>query len=110
MFLVLGFLFIACQPATDNSTNEAFETNSKTVLTVLEGFQNENLDHQAYYATDFVGGVTGFGADKDSINLDESIESDKQNWKIFHSDFITTDNKAITTNQTTSVRFTNWQA
>ncbi len=78
----LTFLFIACQPASDNSANEAFEENSKTVLAVLEGFQNENLDHQAYYATDFVGLVTSFGADKDSLSLDESIESDKQNWKI----------------------------
>lgn len=80
--LCVLFLFISCQPAPDNSANEAFEKNSKTVLAVLEGFQNENLDYQAYYATDFVGLVTGFGADKDSLSLDESIESDKQNWKI----------------------------
>ena len=80
--LCLTFLFIACQPAPDNSANETFEKNSKTVLTVLEGFQNENLDHQAYYATDYVGLITGFGSDKDSLSLDESIESDKQNWKM----------------------------
>jgi len=80
--LCLTFLFIACQPAADNSANEAFEKNSKTVLAALEGFQNENLDHQAYYATDFVSLVTGFGADKDSLNLDESIASDKEIWKI----------------------------
>ncbi len=79
--LCLTFLFIACQPAPDNSASEAFEENSKTVLTVLEGFQNENLDHQAYYATDFVGLVTVFGSDKDSLSLDESIENDKNNWK-----------------------------
>jgi len=78
----LTFLFIACQPSPDNSANVAFEKNSQTVLTVLEGFQNENLDHQAYYATDYVGLVTGFGSDKDSLSLDESIESDKQNWKM----------------------------
>ena len=79
--LCLSFLFMGCQPAADNSASEAFEENSKTVLTVLEGFQNENLDHQAYYATDFVGLVTVFGSDKDSLSLDESIENDKNNWK-----------------------------
>ena len=81
--LCLSFLFIACQPAQDNSASEAFEKNSKTVLAALEGFQNENLNHKAYYATDFVGIVTGFGADKDSLNLDESIANDKQFWAMF---------------------------
>ncbi len=80
--LCVSFLFMGCQPAPDNSASEAFEKNSETVLSVLEGFQNENLDHQAHYAADYVGLVTGFGADKDSINLEESIESDKQNWKM----------------------------
>ena len=75
--LCLSFLFIACQPAPDNSAKEAFEKNSNTVLSVLEGFQSENLDHQAYYATDFVGSVTGFGAEKDSVSLEESIAQDK---------------------------------
>jgi hypothetical protein len=87
--LCLSFLFIACQPAPDNSANEAFEKNSKTVLTVLEGFQNEDLDHQAYYATDFVGSVTGFGAEKDSVNLEESIAQDKQNWKVLDFKLLT---------------------
>jgi hypothetical protein len=81
--LSLTFLFIACQPAPDNSANEAFEKNSKTVLTVLEGFQNENLNHQDYYATDYVGLDTGFGAEKDSMSLDETIANDKQFMAMF---------------------------
>jgi hypothetical protein len=81
--LCVSFLFIACQPAPDNSASEAFEKNSKTVLAALEGFQNENLDYQAYYSADFVGLVTGFGADKDSISLDESIANDKQFMAMF---------------------------
>jgi hypothetical protein len=81
--LCLSLLFIGCKPMEDNSANEAFEKNSKTVLTVLEGFQDENLDHKAYYATDYVGLDTGFGADKDSISLDESIANDKQFMAIF---------------------------
>ena len=80
--LFLSIMFIGCQPAVDNSANEAFEANSKTVMSVLEEFQNENLDHQAYYAADFVALITGFGSDKDSISLDESIVNDKQNWEM----------------------------
>ena len=80
--LCLSFLFISCQPAVDNSANEAFEKNSKTVMSVLEGFQNESLDHQAFYATDFVGLITGFGADKDSLSLDDAIANDKENWEM----------------------------
>ena len=81
--LCVSFLIIGCQTAPDNSANEAFEENSKTVLTVLEGFQNENLDHKAYYATDFVSLNTGFGAEKDSISLDETIANDKQFMAMF---------------------------
>jgi hypothetical protein len=81
--LCLSLLFIGCKPMEDNSANEAFEANSKTVLTVLEGFQNENLNHQDYYAIDFVSLDTGFGAEKDSISLDETIANDKQFMAMF---------------------------
>jgi len=74
---------MGCQPKADNSANEAFEKNSKTVLSVLEGFQNENLDYQAYYATDYVSLDTGFGAEKDSMSLDETIANDKQFMAMF---------------------------
>ena len=80
--LFLSMLFIACQPKTDNMANEAFEKNSKTVLTNLEGWQNENLDY-SMYAKDFAMLETGFGAPKDSLNLDEMMASDKQMWATF---------------------------
>lgn len=75
-------LFIACQPKPDNSADEAFEKNSKTVIANLEGWQNENLDY-AMYAKDFALLETGFGAPKDSLNLDEMMENDKQMWATF---------------------------
>lgn len=77
--LFLSILFIACQPKPDNSANEAFEKNSKTVMANLEGWQNENLDY-SMYAKDFAMLETGFGAAKDSITLDEMMENDKQMW------------------------------
>lgn len=64
--LFLSFLFVGCQPKTDNSANEAFEKNSKTVLANLEGWQNENLDY-SMFAKDFTMLETGFGAPKDSL-------------------------------------------
>jgi len=81
--LCVSFLFVGCQPKVDNSANESFEKNSKTVLAVLEGFQNENLDYKAYYASDYVSLNTGFGADKDSLSLDESMANDKQFMAMF---------------------------
>jgi hypothetical protein len=80
--LFLSMLFIACQPKPDNSASEAFEKNSKTVLANLEGWQNENLDY-SMYAKDFAMLETGFGAPKDSLNLDDMMASDKQMWATF---------------------------
>ncbi|RLD28403.1 MAG: hypothetical protein DRI75_06685 [Bacteroidetes bacterium] len=78
--LCLSFLFVACQPAPDNSANEAFEKNSKTVLSLLEGFQNESHDYDILYSKDVVVADNGFGSTRDSLNLDDIKASDKMNW------------------------------
>ena len=78
--LCLTFLFIACQPASDNSANEAFENNSKTVMAVLDGFQNENLNYDALYSKDVVFANTNVGATKDSLTLDDEKANNKANW------------------------------
>ena len=80
--LLMSILFVGCKPKTDNSANEAFEKNSKTILANLEGWQNENLDY-SMYSKDFALLETGFGAPKDSLNLDEIMASDKQMWAAF---------------------------
>lgn len=81
-------LFIACQPKADNSAQEAFEKNSKTVLANLEGWQNENLDYSVY-SKDFAMLETGFGAPKDSLTLDEMMANDKQMWATFDFKLLT---------------------
>lgn len=81
--LFLSILFVGCQPKTDNSANEAFEKNSKTVLANIEGWQNENIDYSAY-AKDFAMLETGFGAPKDSLTLEEMKANDKQMWATFN--------------------------
>ncbi|MDP2069597.1 MAG: hypothetical protein Q8K04_11625 [Lutibacter sp.] len=81
--LFLSMLFIACQPKADNSAQEAFEKNSKTILANLEGFQNENLDY-SMYSKDFAMLETGYGAPKDSLTLDEMMANDKQMWATFN--------------------------
>ena len=85
--LCLSFLFIGCQPPPDNSSNEAFEKNSKTVLANLAGFQNENQDY-SQYANDFVMGDTGFGT-KDSLSLEDVIENDKKLWQSYDFKILT---------------------
>lgn len=86
--LFLSLLFIGCQPKPDNSANEAFEKNSKTVIANLEGWQNENLDY-SMYAKDFSMLETGFGAPKDSLSLDEMIANDKKMWATFNFKLLT---------------------
>lgn len=86
--LVASILFVGCQPKPDNSANEAFEKNSKTVLADIEGWQNETLDY-SMYAKDFVNLETSFGATKDSLTLDEVIANDKQIWATFNFKLLT---------------------
>lgn len=81
--ICLSIMFVGCQPKVDNSAQEAFEKNCKTVLANLEGFQNENLDY-TMYSKDFVLRGTGFG-DKDSLSLEEVKGHDK--WLLENFDF-----------------------
>ncbi len=81
-YLCFAFILLGCKTEVDNSANEAFEANSKTVLTNLKGFQNENVDY-SMYAKEFSMLETMFGAEKESITLDEMIASDKQMWETF---------------------------
>lgn len=77
-------LLLSCQAENqeEKAAKEAFETNSKTVLANLQGWQNENLDY-SMYSTDFVLFDTGFGVEKDSMNLEEMKASDKLIWDAF---------------------------
>jgi len=86
--LCLSILFIGCQPKPDNSVNETFEKNSKTVLSYLEGFQNESLDYSVFYSKDFVMLGTNFGS-KDSLNLEELIAKDKAGWEMYDFELLT---------------------
>ena len=70
--MLIYSICIGCQPKPDNSVNETFKKNSKTVLSYLEGFQNENLDYSVFYSKDLVWLGTNFGS-KDSLNLEELI-------------------------------------
>lgn len=79
----LSILVVGCQPKVDNSAQEAFEKNCKTVIANLEGYQNENLDY-SMYAKDVVFRATGFG-DKDTLLLDEVMNQDK--WLFENFDF-----------------------
>lgn len=73
---------VNCAPPVDNSANETFEKNAKTVLANLEGWQNENLDY-SMYAEDFALLETGFAAENDSISLEQMIEMDKKMWETY---------------------------
>ena len=75
VILFMAIIVVGCQPPPDNSVNEAFEKNSKTVLAYLEGVQNESIDY-AIFADDFISNGTGYGS-PDSLTLEEKKVSDK---------------------------------
>lgn len=87
-YLFVGALFIGCKTEVDNSVNEAFAANSKTVLANLEGFESENLDY-SMYADDFAMRETVFGAERDSLTLKDMMDSDKQVWAQFNFKILT---------------------
>ena len=87
--LCVSFLFVGCQPKVDNSANEALEKNSKTVLTLLEGFQKESIDYAAIYSDSLAVQTTGYGATKESLNLEEIKESNKEIWAKFDFKLVT---------------------
>lgn len=88
-YLSAAFLLLGCQKGNEGMTDQAFEINAATVLANLNGWQNENLDY-SMYADNFVMLDTGFGAEKDSIGLDEMKQYDRQLWSNY--DFKLLDN------------------
>jgi hypothetical protein len=87
-YLCLSIFIVGCQAKPDNSANEAFEKNSKTVLSYLDGMQNEGLDYDAFFSNDFVLRGTSFGA-KDSFNLEQVKENDAEGWAKYDFEIIT---------------------
>lgn len=78
--LFAGLFFVGCQPKPDNSAKEAFEKNSKTVMTYLEGIQNESLDYSSVYSVDVIQLDTHAGTKKDSLGLEDIKANDKKGW------------------------------
>ncbi len=78
--ICLTLLIVSCQPKLDNSINEAFEKNSKTIMTYLEGYQNESLDYDALFSKDYWMLDTHVGADNDSLTIVDVIKNDKEGW------------------------------
>lgn len=86
--LIASLVFVGCQPPVDNAAIDAFETNSKTIVALLEGFQNENLDYDAYYAQDLVVRPTGFGT-PDSLSLEDHKARSAKFYERFDAELMT---------------------
>lgn len=85
--LFFALIFIACQEKVDNSAQEAFEKNSKTVLANIEQWQSENIDY-SMYSEDFVMRDTGVNG-KDSLSLDDIKKNDIDLWKNYDFKMLT---------------------
>ncbi len=87
-YLFIATLFVGCKTEVDNSVQEAFENNSKTALANLKGFESENVDYSVY-AEDVVMRQVVFGAEKDSMSLEEMKNSDQALWDRFDLKILT---------------------
>lgn len=84
--LCTAILFVGCKDGTESNSdattkaaNDLFAKNSEIVMANIRGWEAENLDY-SMYAEDFVMRETGFGAERDSLNLGEMKEFDRQIW------------------------------
>jgi hypothetical protein len=88
---ILSLFLVSCMPVEkeeDNSADLAFEQNSKTVMTFLEGYQNESLDYDALYSDDYLMRGTWQGG-SDSISAEQVMEDDKNAWAKYDYEIIT---------------------
>lgn len=76
-FLCMVLLIVSCVEKPDNSAQLKFEENSKTVMTMLKAWEDETPDY-SIFAEDVVIRETGFGAEKDSIGLEEMKAQNKR--------------------------------
>ena len=80
--LFVSLLLASCKPKSDSTANEAFEKNSKTVLTYFEGVQAEKVDYSSF-SKDFKSLNTWFGT-KDTLSLDQFKIGDSKALKNFN--------------------------
>jgi hypothetical protein len=80
--LFVTLLLASCKPKSDSAANEAFEKNSKTVLTYFEGVQAEKVDYSSF-SKEFKSLNTWFGA-KDTLSLDQFKIGDSKALKNFN--------------------------
>ena len=92
--LCLSVVLFACQPAAETTADEpdpgqvAFEQNSKTVMAVLEGWQNENMDY-SLFADNYASVSTMYDAPEDSIYLDQVKAMDAEAMAAFDFELVT---------------------
>jgi hypothetical protein len=87
LIVCIALIAMGCQPASDtteksNPGQEAFQKNAETVLAYLDAWQNEDVDYDKFYATDYEAWGTGFG-DLDTMNLEMVKEWDQRMFATF---------------------------
>ena len=83
----IALLFVSCQPKVEGNVHEAFLKNSETVIAILNGFENENIDY-SLYAKDYVMRDTGFGQ-PDSLSLENVQKNEKFLWENYDFKLVT---------------------
>jgi hypothetical protein len=89
--LILSLFLVSCMSETeetDNSSDLLFEQNSKTVMTYLEGYQNESLNYEELYSPDYMMRGTWQGGG-DSISAADVMADDERAWAKYDYKIVT---------------------
>ena len=88
LIFLLGMLY-SCQNGVENTAGiDAFEKNSQTVMSYLNGYQKESLDYDALYSENAVMLNTRIGAVNDSVTVAEIKVMDQAGWDLYDFEII----------------------
>ncbi|CAI8282977.1 MAG: Uncharacterised protein [Owenweeksia sp. TMED14] len=93
---IVGLASVACNQNASSDheghalmiQGEKFNKNCETVRAHIDEFQAENVDY-SNYADDFYMISTAFDARKDTISLDELMDSDQNFWRTYDAELVT---------------------
>ena len=88
LIFLVGMLY-SCQNGVENTAGiDAFEKNSQTVMSYLNGYQKESLDYDALYSENAVMLNTRIGAINDSVTVAEIKVMDQAGWDLYDFEII----------------------
>ena len=88
LIFLVGMLYSCQSEVEDTAGIDAFEKNSQTVMTFLNGYQEESLDYDALYSENAIMLNTRLGAVKDSVSVAGIKLMDQEDWDLYDFEIV----------------------